>query len=65
MLRVTQPLPSDGCFSAPIVLALIQYATLYKTRILTYFPYFKKIKIGLCCHHAVCVSVNALLSTFE
>jgi hypothetical protein len=24
---------------------------------LAYYPYFEKIKVGLCDHHAVCVSV--------
>jgi hypothetical protein len=34
-----------------------------RTLLLAYFPYFEKIKVGLCDHHAVCVYL--LLSTSE
>jgi hypothetical protein len=35
-----------------------EYDTLcYVIVFLAYFPYFEKIKLGLCDHHAVCVSV--------
>jgi hypothetical protein len=30
-----------------------------------YFPSFAKMKVGLCDLHAVCVSMNPLLLTFE
>jgi hypothetical protein len=33
--------------------------------LLAYFPYFEKIKVGLCDHHAACVSVYPHPLTFE
>jgi hypothetical protein len=38
---------------------------LFKVVILAYFPYFEKIKVGLCDLHPVCVSVYPPVSTFE
>jgi hypothetical protein len=38
----------------PRILSQLNFITIY----LAYFPYFKKMKVGLCDLHALCVSVH-------
>jgi hypothetical protein len=43
----------------------VEYALFIVILILTFFPYFEKMKVGLCDLHAVCVSVNPASVNFE